>query len=150
MGKRGTVFLLPPPDNGIYGKLRRLGRGTDRHVSQVVSEIVNAIGYGPTHRVLAKVVDIDFLCFSTPSPTRVLEVANQFLFLGIYTDYRIPSGPEDLFHPLNVPELTISIRMWRAGRSFPVGFQRVAQILQQTPDCHVADMVLAQGFAQMT
>ncbi len=116
-----------------------------------MSEIVNAIGYSPTHRVLAKIVDIDLFCFLTPSPTRILEVANQLFLLGIDTDDRVPSSQEELFHPLNVPELTISIRMWRASKPFPIGFQRIAQILQQTPDRHVADMVLlAQGFAQMT
>jgi hypothetical protein len=89
-------------------------------------EIIDAIGYGPSHCVLAKVVDIDFLCFSTPSPTRILKVANQFFLLGIDTDDRVPSSQEELFHPLNVPELTISIRMRRASKPFPIGFQRVA------------------------
>ena len=82
---------------------------------------------------------IDCLGLARPGATGVLEVTNQFFLLSIYADNRMSSGHEKPFHPLDVAELTIPVRMWRTSEPFAVGLQGEALILQQSSDGHMPD-----------
>ena len=50
-------------------------------------------------------------------------------------------GQEELLHPFDVAELTVSVWMGRAGEPLPIGLQRVAQLLQQPTNRRAADGV---------
>jgi len=82
-----TEFLLPP-DNSIYGKLRRVSRLPYSNVTQIMSLVVNAIRNSFACGIAGKIVGIDLLRFLTPLLTTIIEKTNQLFFLGIHTDAR--------------------------------------------------------------
>jgi len=50
-------------------------------------KIIDAIGHGPTHCVLPKVMYIHCLRLPTPTAACVAEVADKLLLFAVHTDY---------------------------------------------------------------
>ena len=71
----------------------------------------------------------------------VLEVADQFLLLGIHRNDRLPSALEGLHLRIDVLELGVPIRVRRPLAGLAVGLQAVAQLFQQICHQFVADLV---------
>jgi hypothetical protein len=133
VAKTATSRSLPPRCYGIDGELRRVGRQANINVSPILARQVKAIRCCPTRSVLEKIVTVHLFRFQTPSLSSVLEVADQFFFLGIYADYR-PTGLQKPFLLSgDVAKLSIPIRMRRPGNSFAVGLEREFPFAKQTP-----------------
>ena len=66
----------------------------------------------------------------TPTPSSVLEIANQLFFLGIYTDHGPAVAQKEQFLRINVLKLRVTIRMLRSSQPFGVGLERVVGFLQ--------------------
>jgi len=86
-------------------------------------DVIDAIRSGSSLSILEEIVDIYLFCLSTPSASRVLEVANQLLFLGIHADNWVTSRHKALLHPCHVAELTVSVWMRWARGFFPIALQ---------------------------
>jgi hypothetical protein len=80
-------------------------------------------------------VGVDFRCFLPPRLAGVLEVAHQFLFLGIRADPRVAGAVELLTLGGNVPELLIpfGVRLARM-QHLAMATQTVALLSQQPAD----------------
>src|SRR5512142_687918 len=74
-----------------------------------------------------------------PATARVLEVAYQFLLLGIHTDDRQSVREIPPADTGQVAELPVPVRVVRPGRTFPVGPQRVVVLVEQPGDALSTD-----------
>jgi hypothetical protein len=78
----------------------------------------------------------------------VLEIADQFILLGIDRDRRL-AGRQRRLHPIiDVAELCIAIRMTGPFARLAVGLQAVIELMQQFADHRTTDLVahIAQAF----
>lgn len=105
-------------------------RSRDIDTALIVHEIIDAIGYGYSYRILAKIVGIDPFRLLSPDATTVEKEANQFLVLGINTDDRASCVKKELLDAFDVAELAVSIGMWRARQAFTIGDQAKLVLLQ--------------------
>ena len=80
--------LLPPACQNVHNELGGIGRFSNVHISTVVIEYINAIGHCPSERIQLEIVVVDIFGFQTPALSRILEVADQLLFLRIDADNR--------------------------------------------------------------
>ena len=67
-------------------------------------------------------IDNRFSCL-TPTPSSVLEIANQLFFLGIYADHRPAVAQKEQFLRINVLKLRVTIRMLRSSQPFGVDLE---------------------------
>jgi hypothetical protein len=70
------------------------------------------------------------IALGPPFAAVVLEVANQFLFLGVHRDRRLVIGQGRLYARADMDELSIAIKAIRAFAVFAVGLQAEIQPLQ--------------------
>src|SRR5512135_2513472 len=74
-----------------------------------------------------------------PATARVLEVAYQFLLLGIHADDRQSVREIPPADTGQVAELPVPVRVVRPGPTFPVGPQRVVVLVEQPGDALSTD-----------
>ena len=117
----------------------------DPHIdpAQIVGEIVHAVGDHLAEFGDHKVVHPHRFgfAFRTQFSATVLEVAHQFLLLGVHRHDRLPSALEGLHLRVDVLELGVPIRVRRPLPGLAVGLQAVAQLLQQICHQFMADLV---------
>jgi hypothetical protein len=77
--------LLPPAANRVDREGRRVMGDADAHPTGIAGEIVNAIGDRPAQFLDQEVVHPHLfrLALATPLASGILEVADEFLFLGV-------------------------------------------------------------------
>lgn len=133
--------FLPPPTEGLHGKLRRVAIDAHAHPTQVGRRIVNPVGMHFTPRRVDKVVDAHQfrLSLGMPFPPPVLEVANPFLLLRIDLHHEVPLVLKILDTVVDVPKLRIAIRMTGAFLGLLIALQAIAQLVQQGGHRLVAD-----------
>src|ERR1700736_5313014 len=142
IGITGRTHQLPPATDGVDGKARRVVIDANADPTGVLADVVNAIGHSPALIAEKEVGPPPFLGLADwpPFAAGVLEVADQFLLLGIDRDRRL-AGSERCFHLLvDVAELAITIRM-APFAGLAVGLQAVAKLAQQAADRVEADAV---------
>jgi len=124
----------PPATNCCHRKLWGVLRSAVRYKTLVLSDVVNAVGYGFSLSQTWKVIHIHLPPLLTPGSPRVLEIANQLPFLGIDTDNR-PSATQTHPPPAdNIAKLLISLRVLLTSDTFVIDLQRIIAFLQQTAD----------------
>jgi hypothetical protein len=74
-------------------------------------------------------VVVDHFGCLAPTPSSILEIADQFFFLGIYADYWPAVAQKELFLRLNVLKLRFAIRVLRASQPLVIGFERIVSLL---------------------
>ncbi len=132
---------LPPRGNRIYREFRSVGRKADGDKSSILTQYVDPIRTCSPLRILKKIVTIHLFPVLRPGSSSVFEVANQFLFLRIDTDYGPTSLQESFLDSKNVAKLPITIRMWRSGKPFSIGLQGISQFHQQTTNCFLSQRI---------
>ena len=113
--KAGTHWVGPPLGNGMNGKLRRIMRVAHIDSALVVGDVIDAIGDGPSKGVVWEIMGIDLLRRLAPSTSRVGEVADEFLVLGVDTDDGVACLEKVASDFLNVAKLPLSVRMVWTG-----------------------------------
>jgi hypothetical protein len=105
----------------------------DAHPTRVGGKIVDAIGHSTTEVGDDKIVHANFLrlALRPPFAASVLEVADQFLLLGVDRDRRLPCRQRFLHPIVDVVELRIAIGMLPALARLAVGLQAIAKLVQQ-------------------
>ena len=84
------AHFTPDPVRQIAdGEGRGVSRLADIDRATIGVQIVDAIGNRSAQRIVRKVVRIDPFRRLPPCPSCILEVANQFLFLGVNADHRL-------------------------------------------------------------
>jgi hypothetical protein len=91
------------------------------------------------------------LAFGAQFTPAILEIADQFLLLGVYRDDWLVSSQTPFHLPVQVLKLSVTVRMLGPLVRFPVGLQAIAQLMQQVGDDLMADLMLhpLQLFAQL-
>lgn len=121
----------PPAAKGRDGKLRGLMRAADHHIAPVVSEVINAIGYGFAERLAGEIVIPHLQCITPPSAPRIVEPSNQLLLLGIHANNGVSGLGKS--PPLlgNIAKLAIPIGLVGGGDGFAVALERVVAFSQE-------------------
>jgi hypothetical protein len=104
-------------------------------------QVIDAIWNGSAKGITWKIMGVDHLWLVAPYSSSILEIADQFLLLGIRADHRISGVKKQLLDARDIPELAVSVWMRWTGKSFAVGLQRILQIFQQTSNRHPADLI---------
>ena len=139
---RGRValasFSQPLLRDGIDGEGWRVVTSTYEHRASVGQHVVNAVGsheaggFGTEIVVLYPHRHAVVLCAT------VLEVANQFLFLGVYTDNRLAPAGESFLLLADVEELPIAVRTLGGGDLFAVHAEFITHVLKRTANSVLA------------
>ena len=126
------ALLAPPLHDGIDRKLRRVVRSANQYGAPIGRQIIKTAGNGHAFGLRAKIVVVDRKRLFTPDAALILERSHQFFLLGVHADNGQGLAAERLALDLEVTELTVALRALRAGKTFAIGVQRVAQLVQQT------------------
>src|SRR6516165_1537858 len=86
LGIAPPAILQPPGPQRCRSKVRCFMRSTHDHKAGVAPQIVPAIGNRSAFGGTGKVVIQYRVCLLPPAAAGILEVAHQFLFLGIHAD----------------------------------------------------------------
>ena len=140
-GEAVRQFGSTPMGDIIDGKSRSIGRLTDIDGATIMLPVIEAVRHRPSPRLTGKIVNLNPLRCFTPDATGVLEIAHQFLFLGINTEDGLFVDLMNAPLAANVRELLISIRMLLPFLLFGVGPQGVAVVSQQATDHRQTDPV---------
>ena len=113
------------------------------HPSDVVGDVVDAIGHRPPEFGNGEIVHANILGFALRPPfaPSVLEVADQFLLLGVDRDRRLACGQRCRHLLIDVAKLPVAIRMVSAFAHLAIGLQAVAKRVQQFTDHRAADLM---------
>ena len=129
----GAADLLPPAANRLDREGRRVVGDADAHPTGIAGEIVNAIGDRPPQFLDQEVVDPHLfrLALATPLASGILEVADEFLFLGVDRDHCLAFGQGGADLGVDVGELGIAIWMAVALSGLAVGLKAELLLPQQ-------------------
>jgi len=105
--------------------------GADADPSYIVVDVVDAIGHGAAQLGIDEVMDVDGFrsAFRTPLPAVVLEIAHEFLLLGVNRNDWLVRGQERLGLRVDVLELRIAIDVFAAFARLAV--RTVAHVAQE-------------------
>ena len=123
------------------------------HPSGIAGDIVDAIGHGAPEFGDDKIVHANVLgrALRSPFASGVLEVADEFLLLGVDRDRRL-TRRERFFHSIvDVVELRVAVGIVRSLACLAVGLQTVVELVQEFADERAADRVahVAQAPAEL-
>ena len=82
----GRTFLVPPMSDGMSGEGGGIVGNADHQSPAIFQNIVNPIGNGDAAGIGAEVVIIDASRGRFPTPSRILEIADQFAFFAVHAD----------------------------------------------------------------
>lgn len=104
-------------------------------MSFVAFRIVHAVGSCPPLGILGEVVVVDLLRLATPGLAGILELADEFLLLGVDADARVAAPAEIVSQFVDVTELpiTFGVRLSRVQR-LSVAAQPKLLLAQQSAD----------------
>src|SRR6266851_6922620 len=153
LGRRKGLqsLVFPPAGNRIDGESWRVGRVANVDRTAVIEHVIDAIRHGPPQAVAQEVMDVDGDRLEAPGLARLLEVADQLLFLTVDADNGLPCRFEDADLLVDVGELDIAVRVVRASfELLAVEVQRIVQLAQQAANRGWAERVasLFQAVAQ--
>src|ERR1700722_5391778 len=134
-GVPATAQTLPPGPNRFHGKFGRVAAYPNAHPCLVVGQIVDSVGNRLPFSRIRKVVDSDFawLALASPLRTRILQVSQGFLLLGVDRDCRLPLPLLRLHPAIDVAKLCVAVWMRLPFARLAVSLQTVAGSLEQVP-----------------
>ena len=140
---RSVVLVLPnahpPRTNGIDNERRCFSRNTHNNKALVTVDLVNAkwncSTVSPTRKVMIQYVS----SVTTPSASRVLEVAQELLFLAIDADDGPMLALKAASPACEQSKLSVPIGIVGFRQSLAIGPQRVLHLMQQPTNGGMAD-----------
>jgi hypothetical protein len=115
----------PPMPNGVSRKLGGIRRSSHIDKSMVARDIVNPVGRSNTFGIFTKIMSIHIDGITPPPSSRILEIADQLLFLCVNADHRKARVQEFFFLFPYVAELPVAVGVGRSSIAFAVGLQRM-------------------------
>ena len=138
---------VPPAADGLHGERRSVVIGADVHPSgvrrQVIDPVRDRLAQVPVGEVMG--VHPDRPARGPPLPAAVLELADQFLLLGVHADHGIP-GRQMLAGLLaDVTELSVPVRMLLSLDGLGVALQAEPLLAEQGADRALRDLMPLAG-----
>ena len=129
----GARHRLPSAPNGVDREACRVFVDADTHPPGIVGNVVDPVGRRPPELRDDEVVRTHRLGLTlrTVLTTAILEIADQFLLLGIDRDRWLPRGQRLLHLSIDVPKLGIAVGMVRPLAGLAIGLEAVSQIAQK-------------------
>ena len=117
--------------------------GADADPSDIVGDVVDAVGHGAAQLGIDEIVNVDQLwrSFWTPFPAVVLEIAHQFLLFRIDRYDRFVRSQERLGLRVDVLKLGVAIDVLAAFSRLAVRLQAIAHVAQKIADNRRANLV---------
>src|SRR5208337_1929374 len=148
----GAEFMPPAPD-ALDGESGGVVVDAEIDPSGVGSDVVDPVGYGLAEFGDDEVMHPDRLglTLGPQLPPAILEVADEFLLLGIDRDRRLAGSLEGSHLGIDVLELGVAVGVAGALARLGIGLQAEAQATQQAADQLLAsrEASLAQRCRQM-
>ena len=152
LGVRITLAThdVPPTTDRIDREACRIVIDADAHPTRVFSDVVDAVGRSPTKLRDDEIVHAHFfwLVLGTIFSTRVLEIADEFLFLGVDRNRWLSRGDGRLHLFVDVAKLRVAVGMVPSLQSLAIALKAVSHIAQQTGHnvmTHTVTQVLQPG-----
>ncbi len=113
----GIVPLVAshPIAGRIHREIRRIAGSGHAHMTGVAFGVVDAVRRSLGFGVAGKIVIVDLFPFPTPRLASVLELADEFLLLGVHADPRVTRPSKIFTLSLDVLELFVAFRMLFTG-----------------------------------
>jgi len=148
-----AAHLRPPAADGVGRERGRVVIDADAHPAGIVGDVVDAVGHRASQLRNDEVVHphLRRRALGMPFAPGILEVADQFLLLGVHRDRRFAAGQRRLDLVVDVVELGVTIGMVRPLACLAVGLQPVAELVQEFAHQRAADLVthVAQRAGQL-
>src|SRR2546422_5652302 len=105
---------------------------SDRHPTLIQGEVIDPVRNGLALLRIDEVMHTNTLRDSlrTPLATTVLVFSDQFLLLGIHRDRRFSTPDLSSHAGIDVPELSVAIRMLRAFLRLSIRLEAVPHVVQ--------------------
>jgi len=122
----------PPSPDSPHGETGRVVVDADAHPARVAGEVVHPVGDGLAVLLDDEVVNLDRLgaAFGPPLSAGILEVADEFLLLGVHGDDRLPLALKRQDRSVDVPKLRIPVRVAATFLGLLVALQCVPGVPQ--------------------
>src|SRR6202142_1001654 len=135
--------VLPPSADRLNREGRRVVVDPDADPARVGGEIINSVRHGAAELLDQEIVHAHFLrvALLAPLAAGVLEIADQFLLLGIDGDRWLVLGHGRLDRVVDDVELRVAVGIVSALARLAVGLQAELLLLQQLADNRMADLV---------
>src|SRR5665647_890246 len=124
------THLLPPSADGLHRELRRIVIDAHTHPALVLAQIEYAIGNDFAQVQIREIMHIHLLglALGLPLAPSVLELAYEFLLLGVHGYHRLAALLKPLDHCVDVLELSVAIWMCGTFLGLAVTLQAIASI----------------------
>ena len=135
--------VSPPPPQRLDGELGRVMIDAHAHPAGVGRQVVHPVGDRLAQLRVQEIMDADLFgaTLGLPLPSAVLEVADQFLLLGVHRDDRLAPPLIRLDPSVDVLELGVAVGMAAAFPGLAVGLEAVTELAQQSADRPGTDCV---------
>src|SRR6266436_1469658 len=116
---------------------------TPTHPTRIGGEVVDPVRHRAAELLDQEVMDPDFfrVALGAIFASVVAEIADQFLFLGVDRDHRLPFGQRRGHLGVDVAELRIPVGVAVALRGLAVALQTVTRLVEQVGDQGATDLV---------
>ena len=140
---RFPTDALPPPTNGLCGKLRCVLVDADTDEALVLRDVVDAVGDGLTEFLVDEVMALHvFGCaFGGPLLASILVVPDKFFLLRVDADDRVPAFLECRCCLVDVEELRVTVGVGGTFLCLPIPLQAVLLRLEFFRHRHVAHLM---------
>ena len=128
-------FAFPPGGDGMTGEGWRIVRDAYADGTAVVCRVVNAVGDADAAGIGEEVVIVHQNRRAVPFGSGVLEIANQFAFLGVDADERKTLSLETSPQRADLLELPIAVGGGIGGDLLAVDAPREIHFVQEPGDC---------------
>ncbi len=131
--------MLPPMSDRVSSKGGCVMRDANHDGASIGEEIIDAIRYGDTGGVRAKIVIVDQARGQIPAHSGILEIADQFALLGIHADDGVAPTLESVSKIAEIEELIIAIGTVVGRELLVIDPQGIAHLMEKTGDGVGAD-----------
>src|SRR4029450_4736571 len=141
----GMTHFFPPAPDAFDGEFGRVV--IDPNASLIGCDIVDAVGRDLAEVRINEIIDANFLrlSFWLPFLATVLEIADQFLLLGVDGNHRITSRLVLRRPASDLGELGVPVRMVAAFPGLAGRLETVAKVGEKVTDTPLADLMALLG-----
>jgi len=138
------AFMAPPPADRSNREGSGVMIGSDNDKAAIVADVVDAIGVGARYVGAGEVVTLNLLGLFGRKPllAGVVEVSDEFFFLGVHRDHRKAKRQPSFHFTVDMSKLRIAIRVVFAFLGLAIALKTVVEIVKNLGHLRMADRVI--------